>query len=360
MKKDANMNNNNNIWKNYIYTYVSENNLLEFYTNFLQTFETEWNKFISDYNFNELCQLNNGNRLRPMLVFWGYLLNKGDDALFDIKNQDLSPIINSCVMIEAIHKMSLLVDDWIDDDIARHGSTTFHVIYGADTTVLLAMNILLKGFLGLCSIHEKTHKKSMPLSLQIAYDMTLGALNEISSKEEVLDISKVKEIINLETSSIIRNGIVIGYIEGGGNDNDIINLLDDIGYCCGYIFQALNDLEPFGNVNGLIQHKGTLTTDILKNRKNIVVAYIYAWAKQNETEKLIKMNNSDEISNYITSLMNKYHITKYIMTEISNLQLRIRNRISRIEIKTKHTNWCKHFNDFIDITVSASKKRASC
>lgn len=351
---------NNNIWRNYIYNYISDNNLSEFYTGFLEVFEAEWNKFISDYNFNELCQLNNGNRLRPMLVFWGYLLNRDDNVLFDINDKDLGPIMNHCVMIEAIHKMSLLVDDWIDGDIARHGSTTFHVLHGADTTVLLAMNILLKGFLGLCSSPKKMYAKTMPLALQISYDMTLGALNEISSKESVFDVSKVKKIIDLETSSIIKNGIIIGYTSGGGNDNEIINLLDDIGYCCGYIFQALNDLEPFNNVIELIQHKGTLTTDVLKNRKNIVIAYIYAWANKNEIEKLSNIYNSEEISNYITSLIHRYHIIEHILVEISNLQLRIRDRISKIELKTGHFNWCKHFDNFIDITVAASKKRASC
>ena len=351
---------NNNIWKNYIYAYVSENNLIDFYTRFLETFENEWNKFISDYNFNELCQLNNGNRLRPMLVFWGYLLNKDNDTLFDINDADLHFIMNPCVMIESIHKMSLLVDDWIDGDIARHGATTFHVIYGADTTVLLAMNILLKGLLGLSCISEKKYIKNMPLALQISYDMTLGALNEISSKGATVDIDKVKEIICLETSSIIRNGMIIGYTVGNGTDTEIIDLLDDIGYCCGYIFQALNDLEPFGNINGLVQHKGKLNTDILKNRKNIVVAYIYAEANKTELEKLSNLGDFEFMSNYITSLINKYQIKEHLMTEISNLQLRIKNRIAKIEIKTGHFNWCKHFNNFIDITIAASKKRASC
>lgn len=349
---------NNNIWKNYIYSYVSENNLLDFYTRFLDTFETEWSKLISDYNFNELCQLNNGNRLRPMLVFWGYLLNRDNDALFDISNEDLHFIMNPCVMVEAIHKMSLLVDDWIDGDIARHGSATFHVVYGADTAVLLAVNILLKGFLGLSCIHEKMYKKTMPLALQISYDMTLGALNEISSKGIVFDIAKVKEIISLETSSIIRNGMIIGYTAGEGDDKEIIDLLDDIGYCCGYIFQALNDLEPFGNADELVQHKGALTTDILKNRKNIVVAYIYAWVSENEIDKFLNSNDSEYMSNHITSLINKYHIKEHLLTEISNLQLRINDRIAKIEVKTGHINWCKHFNNFIDITVAASKKRA--
>lgn len=137
---------NSNIWKNYIFTYVSEDNSKNFYTRFLETFEIEWNKLILDYDFSELCQLNNGNRLRPMLVIWGYLLNRDNDVLFDISNEDLQFIMNPCVMIEAIHKMSLLVDDWIDGDVARHGAATFHVLYGADTAVLLAVNILLKDF----------------------------------------------------------------------------------------------------------------------------------------------------------------------------------------------------------------------
>ena len=351
---------NNNIWKNYIYTYVSENNLLDFYTRFLNTFESKWSKFIADYDFDELCQLNNGNRLRPMLVFWGYLLNRNNYSLFDISDEDLDFIMNPCVMIEAIHKMSLLVDDWIDGDIARHGTATFHVIYGADTAVLLAMNILLKGFMGLSYLHEKMYKKAMPLALQISYDMTLGALNEISSKGISFDIAKVKQIIDLETSSIIRNGVLIGYSAGEGEDKEIIDLLDDIGYCCGYIFQALNDLEPFGNVDGLVQHKGSLTTDIFKNRKNIIVAYIHAWVSKDEIEKLSNLNDPVYMSNYITSLITKYNIKENLLTEISNLQLRIRDRITKIEEKTGHSNWCKHFNNFIDITITASKKRALC
>lgn len=351
---------NNNIWKNYIYKYVSENNLLDFYTRFLESFENEWTKFLSNYTFENLCQLNSGNRLRPMLVFWGYLLNKENEQLFDIDEQELQSIMEPCVMIESIHKMSLLVDDWIDGDIARHGDTTFHVIYGADITVLFAMNIIFNGLLKLSNLHEEIYKIAMPLALQISCNMTLGALNEISCKESDFDIAKVKEIINLETSSIIREGIIIGYISGGGNDSEIIELLDDIGYCCGYIFQSLNDLEPFGNADELIHHKGKLTTDILKNRKNIVIAYINAWADKKEIEHLMALTEPESMSKYIIYLINKYHIKDNMQTEIFNLQRRIENRITKIEAKTGHHNWCHHFNNFIDITISASKKRALC
>lgn len=351
---------NNNIWKNYIYSYVSENNLLDFYIKFLNKFEFEWEQLISKYNFEKLCQLNNGNRLRPMLVFWGYLLNKSSDELFDISEQELQFIMNPCIAVESIHKMSLLVDDWIDGDIARHGDTTFHVLYGADTAVLLAMNIMLTGFLKLNCLHETLYKKAIPLVLQISYDMTLGALSEISSEKSDFNIAKVKEIISLETSSIIRNGLVIGFTAGGGHDNEIIDLLDDIGYCCGYIFQSLNDLEPFGNTDELMYHKGALTTDILKNRKNIVIAYIHAWADEKEIERLTAIKRPDLMAEYIISLINKYQIKEHMLTEVTNLQRRIQNRISKIEAKTGQQSWCQHFNNFIDITVMASKKRASC
>jgi geranylgeranyl pyrophosphate synthase len=138
---------NSDVWANYIHEYVVEQDLLDFYHRFLLRFEDKWSQFTSNYNFQYLCQLNNGNRLRPMLVYWGFLLHKSDDFPVNIENEELDYIIDFCIMIEAIHKMSLLVDDWIDGDIARHGAPTFHVVYGADTAVLLAMNLLLKGYL---------------------------------------------------------------------------------------------------------------------------------------------------------------------------------------------------------------------
>lgn len=354
--------NSANIWKSFIYNYVEENDLLIFYTRFLEEFEIKWDKLVAGYNFENLCQINNGNRLRPMLVYWGYLLNKDNDSLFNIDDEEIHYVLDFCIMVEIIHKMSLLIDDWIDNDTARHGFATFHTIYGADAAVLLAVNLLLKGYLQLSdklsTINEKIFRKTMALTLQISYEMTLGALNEVSSKEKTFSISEVKEIVNFETASIIKNGIVVGYAAGAGSDESLIDLMEDIGYCCGYIFQALNDMEPFGNIDELIKHKGTLTTDIIENRKNIVVAYIYTWADKGEIKQLESLEKAEAMSDCISSLIHKYDIKKYLIQEISNLQLRINDRLAKIEMKTGHSEWCKHFKHFIEITISASKKRA--
>lgn len=351
-----------NIWSNYIIKYVSDNSLFEFYSDFLSLFENEWSKYTSGYSFSNLCQIEKGNRLRPMLVYWGYLLNKNNDELFNSSENELHSIMKPCLMIESIHKMSLLIDDWIDGDIARHGISTFHTQYDPYTTIILAINLLLKGYLNLGlyldNSNNKTKNKSLILAIQIAYDMTNGALKELSLNSANMKVSKVKEIISLETSSIIKNGLIIGYTLNKNTNDTIAELLEEIGDCCGYIFQLLNDLEPFGNANGLINHKGSLTTDVLKERKNIVVAYILAWANQKERFTLLCQNDPKMMLSYASELIKKYDIVKHMMTEISNLQDKIKNRISIIEKETSHCNWCKHFESFIDITISASKKRA--
>lgn len=346
-----------NIWQNYIYNYVSENNMVDFYSNFLEVFEYSWNSFLSDYHFEKLCQLDKGNRLRPMLVYWGYLLNKENNELFNVDQKELNSIMSPCVMVECIHKMSLLLDDWIDCDIARHGKATFHTVYGAETTVILAINLLMNAYMGLCDLSSDLFIKAMPLAIKISYEMTKGALIELSSQTNS-DISKVKEIIAFETSSIIRNGVLIGYRFGKGDNANIIQCLDDIGYCCGYIFQALNDLEPFLNVQDLIEHKGALTTDILRNRKNIIIAYINAWGNDNDIRILGEISDPYKLSSYISKMIIKYDIIVKIMDEITLLQDRINDRIITIQAESKKSNWCAHFKNFIDVTIAASKERA--
>jgi geranylgeranyl pyrophosphate synthase len=208
-------------------------------------------------------------------------------------------------------------------------------------------------------VNKEVYQKNISLALQIAYDMTLGALDEVSSSGNIIAISKVKEIVSLETSSIIKNGLVMGYIAGLGINASAIDLLDDVGYCCGYAFQSLNDLEPFGNADALVKHKGALSTDIIKNRKNIVVAHICAWATKKEMNQLEAINNSTQkMYCSVVSLIKKYQIRELILEEVVNLQRRINDRISKIETLTGHSRWCALFKDFINITLAASKERA--
>jgi len=235
---------------------VSENDLPKVYTRFLKIFETEWDKFMSEYNFSDPSKLSVGNRLRPKLVFSGYLLNKDDDNLSNFSVSGLNSIMNHCIKIEAVHKMLIATDDWINS-MAYSDSTSFHKKQKADSTVLQITDILSKGFSDIYSVLKKIPTKAEPLGLQMVHSLTSCASGEVSA-ENTFDLRKIKEISTLDTSMVIRNCLTIGYVEGNGENADIIDLLDDIGYCYGYILQALKDLGSFYNDRELMQYDRVL------------------------------------------------------------------------------------------------------
>ena len=108
-------------------------------------------------------------------------------------------------------------------------------------------------------------------------------------------------------------------------------MLSEIGQSSGYIFQALNDLEPFGNKTELINHKGRLSTDILRNRKNIVVTYINALGRKSEVSKLKKLEDPMLVYEYMKKHIGRYGIIDIIYEEIDILTEKIYRMIDEIK-----------------------------
>ena len=107
--------------------------------------------------------------------------------------------------------------------------------------------------------------------------MSLGELKELNIDIGTLyDSQLAKEIIDLETSPLIANSLLLGYFAGNGNNCDVEKTFSEIGYDSGYIFQVMNDLEPFCQQNKLREHKGRLNTDIGQSKKNIAVSLLYS------------------------------------------------------------------------------------
>lgn len=105
---------------------------------FINYFNQNWVKFSDDIR---LCnsQINFGNRLRPRLVYWSFTIEKEIASEAQYK---LAASLAACM--ELIHKSTILLDDWIDQDDARHGQPSFHIQYGAELAVMYALNILSK------------------------------------------------------------------------------------------------------------------------------------------------------------------------------------------------------------------------
>ena len=105
---------------------------------FLNNFDIFWTDTINSIGLDS-AQLKIGNRLRPQICLWGYLATVDS---YDVATNDYSYIANIAVSIELVHKASLLIDDWIDDDSERHGNPAFHIEYSPQHAVLCALNMI--------------------------------------------------------------------------------------------------------------------------------------------------------------------------------------------------------------------------
>ena len=326
---------------------------------FIEHYKKKWDEALADsYYQTEL--LSYGHKFRPRLVYWGYCAGKPSSALMD---DDYDAIAQVAVGIELVHKASILLDDYIDGDTARHGIDAFHITYGPERTMIFSLNILSRSLRMINDIfmdyieNPAYLKLSMKLVIQTLEDMTLGVLKELDLSNEVAlqKIDDVKEIMDLETASLITNSLLVGYLLSHKENVNQMNLFQEIGTDLGYIFQVLNDLEPFCS-NRNDDHKGSLNTDISRNRKNICVPllYIYLTGKDKRNLQKCPKENKDLL---LLNLFNKYKIKEKLFEEINNVCKRIHENIQKMSNEPQMEEWCKQFHLFVDSVIEVSKKR---
>lgn len=326
---------------------------------FIEYYEKKWNEILSDsYYHTEL--LSYGHKFRPRLVYWGYCAGK---SIATMNANDYDAIAQIAVCIELVHKASILLDDYIDGDTARHGMDAFHITHGPERTMIFSLNILCRSLRIINDtfmeyIDDSTYSKiSIKLVIQTLEDMTLGVLKELDLSDDISmqKLDDVKEIMYMETASLITNSLLIGYLLSQNKATDNINLFQEIGKDLGYIFQVLNDLEPFCSKRNN-DHKGSLNTDISRNRKNICVPLLYIYLTSKEKRKL-ENTPTEERDLLLLNLFQKYRIQEKLFNEISNVCKRIHNNISLMSGNPRMKEWCSRFDAFVDSVITVSKKR---
>ena len=221
---------------------------------FLTIFNNLWKKEIDSQNlpYTNAIQIEAGNRLRPLLMAWGYYSN--------CSHENNSYIAEYAISIELLHKASILLDDLIDEDTARHGRETFHIQYSKSEALLYAIYMLNRS---IDLMHERDtieHSRTAIL-LNIVDNMARGGIKEINSAATTFSLKDAKEIIELETISLIKNSFVLGYLLSAPTVLDTPDAIVNIGYSCGYCFQVLNDIEPFSAPDINQKYKGSINYD---------------------------------------------------------------------------------------------------
>lgn len=329
-------------------------------TEFMKAFNKNWDALMSVLFFQQE-QFISGNRLRPYIVLMGYLASKSD---FNLEVSEYDKISKLSLCIELIHKSSLILDDLIDGDPARHGKKAFHIEYGFENTMMFAINLLsisvqkMNQFITETNEYVVLKEKGVELLSKTMYDMSLGELKELNLDEKDWNnYEKIREIINLETSPLIANSLLFGYYAGNGNNRDVEETLRLIGYECGYIFQVMNDLEAFCQQEKLKQHKGRLNTDIVHAKKNIVLTLLYNLISKKEKEKIISTDSENEKNDLLIYYFRLYKIKDSFMREVDLTYKNIMEQIDLLKMHGLNPTWCQLFHHFVDIIVKECKDR---
>lgn len=311
---------------------------------FEEEFDKEWNSILLQLDCKQ-SQLLHGNRLRPKIVFWGFVASKTNSELEKLSYTSIAQV---AVSIELFHKASLLVDDWLDNDTARHGQKTFHVELGEQYTVVFAIHMICLAIWRIKNIFidnlgdEDIYQSCIKKISDLVYGMSLGALQELHLKhEELYDIDKIKNIALFETAEIIEKSLQIGYTLGNTKNDDVTAILRVIGSQCGYLFQTLNDLEAFSNLEKNAEHKGVVNFDIDNNRKNIVVAML--WELASSKDRKIIQNSP---GNNICYIAEKYHLKSFVLKDMEIVYNNMINNINSLVDYGICKEWVNAFSDF--------------
>lgn len=294
--------------------------------------------------YSNALQLRIGNQLRPKLTCWGAALNTNQP-----EELDLLAIAEVASYIEMLHKASIIIDDMIDCDDARHGKKAFHVEFGRDRAMIFALALLGKGTEGINTVFQTSESRfsSVALYSNTIYNMAMGALEELSlDNASRYDISKIRRIIKMETISLIKDSFLLGYWSNFKGNCDEERVITEIGDNCGYIFQILNDLEPFASREKNMAYKGGRNWDMNRDRKSIVAAYIFNAASDKEKRALLAETGA-ELQERIMELYIKYSVFDRICKEARALEQDTLHLVGKLRKISPYTGSIDDFAIFI-------------
>lgn len=328
---------------------------------FKKIFDAKWKECLNSLDeFKEIKaeQFYMGDRLRPILFFLGSSYGRHGQ----LENNDYNVIAKTACSLELIHKSSVIFDDYIDDDTLRKGKDTFHVQYdskGDDSNrkVISVLILLGNAMLAKAQINFAECKKyfkcddaatieNMKRLSEMIGDLCLGCYKEISLADYGRQSEgEIKKIIGMETVSLIAGSLSLGYScfhkDQGNMDGKAI---EELGEAFGYVFQYLNDLEPFSHRESYEKHKGK-KNKVNYEDKNLAMLKMYQAVTGEEKDKFYQ-NSYEEI----ISLYKKYNIEQEVLEDVNKEIEKIKQALEKLSVGNE--DWVKEFKYLFDLAIS--------
>jgi heptaprenyl diphosphate synthase len=265
------------------------------------------------------------------------------------------------VYVELLHKATILIDDLIDDDSVRNGEESFHAQFSGSETILFAIYLLGDSLERLAKMADsvdadKWYRDVTHLLAAAIKEMSSGGIEEVTGAGDHLGIfAKTKRLVELQTIALVKNGLLTGYKYGRGSEEHTTTI-ESLGYDSGYIFQVLNDLEPFLGEDLNAAHKGAANFDILRSRKNMTVAFIYGRLKSSDRNKFHRLVQSTDprLPSVLIQWFATYNVLSDVLDNLADVKLSIVANLNLLPLDVpRRTGFCT----FVNYVFSAAVRR---
>ena len=331
--------------------YMEKMKMGQYIAKFKDVFESKWKECLGElreFNADEADQFMVGDRVRPILFYLGSIYGRNENP----DDEEYSNIAKAACSLELIHKSSVIFDDYIDGDRLRKGEQTFHCQYNDVNKLILVGNAMLAkaqtnfaDCRGNFKCDDADMLDNMKSLSEIVMDLCQGCHKELSLPDyDMQNEEEIDNIIGLETVSLIKESIGLGYRcfhEKGNRDKTAS--IEQLGEAFGYVFQYLNDLEPFSQKEQYETHKGSIQ-NFDYGKKNLAMLTLYK-KLEDDDKPAFEMHNY----NVILQLYERYKIEDEILDKVRKKMDKMEQMLEKLG--SGNQAWKKRFNTLFNYAV---------
>lgn len=189
-------------------------------------------------------------------------------------------------------------------------------------------------------------------------EMATGCLLELAlNRETRFELHRIANIISLETSTLIKNSVLLGFLTNRLPDPKIRSLGEELGDKVGYTFQVMNDLEPFASPQNVEFDKEYLNSDFNRSRKNIVMSYLFGACSIKEKEKLLQIGTNNDSSRYIFEIYQKYKVFNLVKSDLQVIKKQTENLLDTLALYDINSSCLEEFRKFYREIIAVGEAR---
>ena len=250
---------------------------------------------ISNFEHTKLLEycLEGGKRIRPIIMI---LSAEG------ISKKNSESINSAACVVELLHTVSLIHDDYVDKSTTRRGKNSYYIKFGNIGTISIG-----KFVMGL--ILDICYRKNLTCILSELSNMVIqmckGEIVESKLRDKKISFDDYLHVIEMKTAISFEKAAKIGAIIAGGNQEQIRSF-SNFGKLLGTAYQLRDDLDDWKNGDGLLQilndNESKFEHELLENQLSKI--------GQEALNEIQKMNLNTPAMKLLVALLLQKSVTK--------------------------------------------------